>query len=616
MVRSTLVIAVCFIVCASGSRMLAAPGGSSPDADRNARAQRLPAPAFEALPAAETGSGERAVAHTFDFWQEAESLTFDSRIADAVCVDLSGDGRPELVRLGIAYGNPYGGMLGITLGGEYGPRGPEVFAHALPSPRSVRAVDLNGDGRLDLIAAHLRPLAGVPNMFVRSALLFVQTGAPGGALEFLDPAPSVDLAPGGELVLLADVDFDQIADLVSVGTAHELYYQKGLGLSQGATPVPLFGAQAVNVSELAAQTAGLPPGSSVTFGFANDLAGGDFDGDGSQDLAVAAGGMAGGGLHVFYHRAAGWVHQGFGTSAPGLPAVTFTSLARGDFDRDGLDDLVATSPSRDLTTLLNSGAAADPVVPAGLSEVTSPGVGLNSVHAVASDFNGDGLTDVACVDALLGKALVAYNPSTNSAPGVFSALPAYFGAFDIRGSGLRALDAVDVDRDGDVDLVGSYLVSQSTSVLNNERLANSRKPSAVLRLRGTPASQQLAHAFVPDGVEYEQGATAELAPGLAVDRFTFQTAAVAGDSLRLRLRLRGLREGIEVRLGLLDAAANHVRWVHAQGIATDLQEIVVLVPDAGRFVPASRTAQVFVMSSASGEPFRLAIDQISAEALP
>ena len=206
-----------------------------------------------------------------------------------------------------------------------------------------------------------------------------------------------------------------------------------------------------------------------------------------------------------------------------------------------------------------------------------------------------------------------YNPSTSTAPGVFSSLPTFSCAFDSNGSDLCAINAVDVDRDGDVDLVGSFSISQSTTVLSNERLANARKPQSVLRLLGAPLSGPLSAAFVPDGIELEERANAILAPGLVLDRFTFKVFAAPGERLRLRILLRGLQRGVSLRIGLFDAHTNRLRWVHAQTIGTDAQEIEVVLPDAARFVSAGNEVQAFVMSRASGLDFIAAIDQISAE---
>lgn len=636
--------AIVAFACLHGASALAASGGSAgaggadPDDVRRARGSTVHGPHGDSLsptdaaralaglsgPSAPSGGGSTApltVLHAFDFWQESESLEFGSRTRDALCVDLDADGLPELVRLGIAMGDPHGGSFGITRGGPYGPAGAELGVVLLPSPRSVRAADLNGDGRMDLLAVHLRPVPGSPNMFVRCVRLFLQAaptpGASGGP-QFLDPAPSVDLAPGGEMVLVADVDGDQLDDLVSVGVGHELYYQKGLGLLPGNPAVPQFAAQAVSISKLAAQAAGLPPGSAYSFGLASDLAAGDFDADGTADLAVAAGSALGGGLHLFFQRATGWAYQGFGLATPGQGPVAYASLTTGDFDGDGCLDLVATSPMRDLCTFLNARAvsgAVDRSGASGMTAVPSAGLGLSAQQVVSGDFDGDGRADVAFFDPLTERVQVCFHAAGAAAPGAFSPAPAHGASFAVRGSGLCALDAVDADGDGDLDLVGSYLLSQSTSVLSNERLANSRKSVGVLRLFGSPGPLTTAPTFVPDGVEFLQRPGASPTPAVALDRFTFRAQASPGQPLRVRARLHGLRPGVRVRLGLLDTESGSLRWVLGGPVGTESQELLFLAPEARRFVSVLGEVQVFLMSDAGGADFGLAVDQLSAEVL-
>ena len=596
--------------------------GAGPDADRASKMRAAAASETDGANAplanSGTGSGPGAVEstpHSFDFWQESEPLIFSTRTADAICADLNGDGAPELIRLGIAFGDPYGGTLGITLGGPYGMQGAELYLQHLPSPRSVIAQDVNADGLTDLVAAHLKPVPNTVNQFMRTATFFIQTGSPGG-IDFLNPAPSVSLAPGGEIVLFADVDRDLIADLVSVGTAHELYYQKGLGLAPGVPALPQFQTQFVSISKLAAATAGLPAGSTYSFGFANDLACGDFDGDGSADLAVAAGSALGGGVHLFYQRSEGWVYQAFQSPLVGSPGTnTITSLAVGDFNADGFDDLVATSPLLDLTTLLNSASSTGLATPAGMVAATSPGVGRNSAFAVSADFDGDSHADVGFFDIAQQKLAVAYNPTTLSTPGVFLAQPAYLVSFDLQGSAPCAIGAADIDLDGDTDLVGSFLLSQSTAVLHSQRQANARKPVFAVRLRGEESQGVLADAFVPDDLEYTQVPSPGASSNVAADAFTFQASAAQGDSLRLRIRMRATAPDVNAHLGLFERATNRVHWVQALALSPLAQEFMVLVPDADRFVSAAQRLQLCVMSSGSERSFRAAIDQLSAEVL-
>jgi hypothetical protein len=418
--------------------------------------------------------------------------------------------------------------------------------------------------------------------------------------------------------LFEDVDQDQIADLITVGDAHQLYYQKGLGLSAGALAVPQFQTQYVSISELAAQTAGLPAGSSFSFGFANALACADFDGDGSRDFAVAAGGAFGGGTHVYYQRPAGWVYQGFMTpSSSGQGSLSVVSLVVGDFNGDGLDDLAASEPGGDLATYINNGALglmAGPASSVGMSLLRSPGVGGSASQLVSADFDGDGRADLAFFDTLRGRIAVAYNLGGSQNPGVF--LPAHLADYELAGSSLRVLEAADVDGDGDIDLVGSFLLSQSCAVLSNERLANARKPRSIQRLRGADLPATLADVFVPDDSSHLQAPKAGPFSNSAADLFTFHASAAAGASVELHIRLKSRAPGVQTRLGLVDRSAGSVHWVLALAPGVDPQEFFVVVADAPRYISATQRLELCVQSSAAGGDFRLAIDQLSAEILP
>jgi hypothetical protein len=157
------------------------------------------------------------------------------------------------------------------------------------------------------------------------------------------------------------------------------------------------------------------------FGFA--LATADFDGDSHADLAVGVPGedppLDSGVVNVIYGSASGLSSAGdqvWGQDHPGIvgtaePVDTFGySVAGGDFDADGFDDLAVGIPFEDVGRKANAGAlnviygSAGGLTSAGSQLWTQDSPGIANVaegrdefgFALATeDFNEDGSTDVA-----------------------------------------------------------------------------------------------------------------------------------------------------------------------------------------------------------------------------
>jgi disulfide bond formation protein DsbB len=159
--------------------------------------------------------------------------------------------------------------------------------------------------------------------------------------------------------------------------------------------------------------------------FGESLAAGDFDGDGFDDLAIGAPGekvgtaVGAGAVHVLFGSAAGlsasgdqlWTQDSTGVLDQVEPSDEFgDSLAAGDFDGDGFDDLVIGVDEEDVGTVDDAGAvhvlygsAAGPGA-AGDQFFTqdSPGIADDPDHddnfgdaLAVGDFNDDGFDDLA-----------------------------------------------------------------------------------------------------------------------------------------------------------------------------------------------------------------------------
>jgi probable HAF family extracellular repeat protein len=164
---------------------------------------------------------------------------------------------------------------------------------------------------------------------------------------------------------------------------------------------------------------------------------GDFNGDGFQDLAVANSGSNN--VTVLLGNGSG----GF-TAASGSPINVGTqpvSIAVGDFNGDGIQDLaLANYSSNNVTVLLGNGAggftaaAASPFM-----------VGTNPQSLAVGDFNGDRAQDLAIanfgsgsVTVLLGNNLGGFTPAPNS-PFTVGTTPYSVAVGDFDGNGIPDL---------------------------------------------------------------------------------------------------------------------------------------------------------------------------------
>jgi len=176
----------------------------------------------------------------------------------------------------------------------------------------------------------------------------------------------------------------------------------------------------------------------------------DFNGDGKLDLFL---GVGTGGPGVLYQNQGQGVFVNAGPGAIPADTDSFSAVAAGDLDGDGVPDLVIGNATADLTPFrvyLSAGKGASIQLTAAAAGVVPAADWLVSAIALA-DFDGDGKTDIllATTSAEDGIALRFLRNEGGEFHEVEAGLPT-----QLPGT-IRALAAGDVSGDGAADLVVS-----------------------------------------------------------------------------------------------------------------------------------------------------------------
>lgn len=363
------------------------------------------------------GDGKGGFPQRRDYYQPTDG--------NVILTDFDGDGKTDIVQ---GVGAPWvlsGAGVSVLYGGGDGTfsGAPVSLVPGLTSGDSdlgiaIKAADLNGDGIQDLVFSDL--FSGL------TALLGNGNGEFKPAWQrFFATGPNNGFA---DSIAIGDFNRDGIPDFAAAISGDVSRIEIYLGIGDGTFQPPFV----------------LSIGSSITYG---DLVVGDFNNDGKLDLVAAVGPPATDGassVDVF-------PGNGDGTFAAPISfpvSADLVTIASGDFNNDGVLDLVLTTSPRTggsgvVQIMLGKG---DGTFTQGAS-VSLPNIQSASQTILPADFNLDGKIDLAITlespDAANGQLAVLLG----NGDGTFQ--PAVFGPLQS-----SSLTAADVNGDGMPDIVG------------------------------------------------------------------------------------------------------------------------------------------------------------------
>ena len=247
-----------------------------------------------------------------------QTFTAGARPYAAIAVDVNGDGRPDLI-VANSVASTISVLLNTTAPGAATPTFAvqQTFATG-SSPRAVATADLNGDGKPDLIIANYND---------NTVSVLLNTTAPGAAVPSFASQQVFSTGSSPFSIATADVNGDGKADLIVANFGSATASVLLNTTAPGAT-TPAFSAQqafATNTNPNCVTTA-------------------DINGDGKPDLIVANYGSAT--ISVLHN-----------TTAPGAATPSFaaqqtfptglgpSAVATADVNGDGKSDLIAVNYS-------------------------------------------------------------------------------------------------------------------------------------------------------------------------------------------------------------------------------------------------------------------------------
>ncbi|HEY6946509.1 MAG TPA: Ig-like domain repeat protein [Candidatus Acidoferrum sp.] len=358
-----------------------------------------------------------------------------------VAADFNGDGLPDLAVI-----SQVSNTVSILIG-NFG--GPFTAGASYPTgnfPRGVVAADFNGDHVMDL---------AVTNAYDNTVSILLGNGD--GTFR---PGTTIS-DPGMYPTQLVAADFNgdgniDLAVLNVCGTGQYGCYPTAVPLGPANVAILLGNGDGTFNAAPTMPATGLVPAA---------IAAADLNQDGFIDLVVA---NSSNNLTLLMGNG-----DGTFSAASNTPSTGFTGppagIAIGDFNGDGtLDVAVTSSGDQDVAVLLNENCAGLPAPQCSLTPMppelaTFVSTGLTAI--ATADMNADGLLDLVVVNSNAGTVSILLGDGT----GKFNPLPWPNQSF-ATGNSPQALALIDFNQDGRLDVVtanqsGSYSVMRQAEVM-------------------------------------------------------------------------------------------------------------------------------------------------------
>lgn len=362
-----------------------------------------------------------------------QTFTVGTNPTDVAVVDLNRDGRPDVVAVNAGSNNISLLRNTTTLGSSTAAFAATQNFSTQSNPVAIAVADLNSDGIVDLAVA---------NEISNTVSVLFNTTAAGSATFGLTAASNFDVGVGPRDVAIGDLNQDGKPDLVTANrSSASVSWLRNI--TNLGSVVPAFAAKQDTTIPAAAVAVAVH----------------DVNRDGKPDVAVTS--DANDKLYYYTNRTAP------GALTLNLASVDTLSVAAnqsgvlfGDFDLNGLADFATVSPASNVVSYVFNDTVPTQLAVATTQQSLSAST---PVGVVSVDLNGDGLPEAVSANDIPGTLSVFRNTSN---PGGSSATFAAAQSFSA-GSRPLAVVAADVNGDGKPDLAVTNYNSSTISILLN-----------------------------------------------------------------------------------------------------------------------------------------------------